>query len=303
MVARRPCGTFRPAPNLHQRDRAGSPKPYAHRARSPCFRVKGKAGRASYGERQRMSQSLVFSSPEQLELIGSLLSKYLRLPFSEATIPGAVMEGALAHVRAGTVLRTYDFVDVVKRESRCGWQVKSTKATTPVTWKRAKIPDSIQLIAESRNSPDGTQALGNAIIAFCNAHAQHSLQHYDLDEIGYSRLIVHADWKVTYFERLLCNRAAPTIFNPLDFEWRWSTPKKTVRKEQLQALHGINKLDGRKWFAWHGLGENQLHFSGEGSWWPEENNPHQYSFSLPTTDDKITVERFIDLLAGLRSPT
>ena len=209
---------------------------------------------------------------------------------------------SLAHVRGASVLRTYDFVDVVKRDSRCGWQVKSTKATTPVTWKRAKIPNSVQLIAESRKSSDGTQALGDAIIAFCNAHAQHSLQHYDLDEIGYSRLIVHADGRVTYFERLLCTREKPIIFDPQDFEWRWSVAKKTVKKEQLPALHGTSKQDGRKWFAWHGLGENQLHFGGEGNWWPKEKSPHQVSFNLPTNDEKISVERFIELLASLQTP-
>lgn len=213
------------------------------------------------------------------------------------------MEGALAYVRGASVLRTYDFVDVVKRDSRCGWQVKSTKATTPVTWKRAKIPNSVQLIAESKISPAGAQALGDAIIAFCNAHAQHSLQLYDLDEIGYSRLIVHENGTVTYFEKLLCTREAPTIFNSSDFEWQWSIPKKTVKKEQLPALHGIYKPDHKKWFAWHGLGENQLHFSGEKSWWPSEGNQHQVSFNLPTDGDKISVERFIELLAGLNAVT
>jgi hypothetical protein len=250
-----------------------------------------------------MSDSIVFSSLQELNALADLLSKYLRLPFSTVIIPGAVMEGVLAYVRGGAVLRTYDFVDVIERKRRCGWQVKSTMASTPVTWKRAKIANSLALIAESRKSIEGLQVLGDTIIAFCNHHAEESIKSYDLEEIGYSRLIIHADGTVTYFERLLCTRSNPQIFNPADFEWRWSVPKKTVRKEQLPALHGISKLDGRKWFAWHGLGENQLHFYGEKSWWPDESNPHQVNFHFPTEDEKISVEKFIELLATLNPAT
>lgn len=246
-----------------------------------------------------MSQSAIFSTPKQLDLLGDILSKYARLPFSQASIPGAVLEGALAHVRDGEVLNTYDFVDVIKRESRLGWQVKSTKADTPVTWKRAKIPDSVALIAESRKSAAGEQALGNAIIKFCNDHALESIRLYNLYEIGYSRLIVFPDGRVMYFERLLCTRSAPEIFNAADFEWRWSQPKKTVKKEQLPALHGFYKPTGRKWWAWHGLGENQLHFSGEGAWWPALGDPYIVTFSFPTTEDRIELEKFIELLAQL----
>ena len=82
------------------------------------------------------------------------------------------MGGVLAHVRGGRVLNTYDFVDVIRTEDGCGWQVKSTKATTPVTWKRAKIPDAVSLIEQSNRSAGGLQALGDAIMEFCNRHAQ-----------------------------------------------------------------------------------------------------------------------------------
>ncbi len=116
--------------------------------------------------------SMVFSTPEQLTRLADILSKYIRLPFSEDTIPGAVLEGTLAHIRNADVLKTYDFVDVVKLDSRIGWQVKSTKSTTPVTWKRAKIPSQEQLILASRQSEQGLQNLGDAIIEFCNAHAR-----------------------------------------------------------------------------------------------------------------------------------
>jgi hypothetical protein len=246
-----------------------------------------------------MSRQAIFSTPTQLTLLGDILSKYSRLPFSHASIPGAVLEGALAHVRSGEVLNTYDFVDVIKRDAGCGWQVKSTMATTPVTWKRAKIPDSVALIASSQKSSEGVQTLGSAIIKFCNDHAIESLRLYDLHGIGYSRLIIFPNGRVVYFEKLLCTRATPNIFNPTDFEWRWSTPKRTVKKEQLPALHGFHRPTGKKWWAWHGLGENQLHFSGESNWWPDENDPHVVTFSFPTAEDRIELERFIELLARL----
>jgi hypothetical protein len=237
----------------------------------------------------------IFSSSEELILIKETLSKYLRLPFSGETIPGAVMEAVLSYIRKAKRLNTYDFVDVIDIESRCGWQVKSTKSQTPVTWKRAKIPNSLELIEESRSGVAGLQKLGDAIIAFCNAHAQESIDLYDLNEIGYSRLILFDDGRVCYFERLLCTRDNPNVFNKDDFIWRWSIPKKTVKKEQLQALHGINKHTQKKWWAWHGLGENQLHFSGENEWWPKS-DAHTATFQFPGESEKISLERLFDIL-------
>jgi hypothetical protein len=202
----------------------------------------------------------IFSSTAQLKEIGRVLSTYMRLPLSSDTIPGAVMEALLGHIREGEVLGKYDFVDVIKQTTKCGWQVKSTKEGTPVTWKRAKIPNREKLVAASRKSKSGLQALGNAIIDFCNAHVLASLNTYELEQIGYCRLIIHDDGQVTYFERLLATRQNPQLFKPSDFVWKWSKPKKMKKKEQLSALHGIHKATKKKWFAWHGLGENQLHF-------------------------------------------
>ena len=78
------------------------------------------------------------------------------------------MKVLIALVHQGEVLDTYDFVDVIQRERRIGWQVKSTMEKTPVTWKRAKIANKDALVAASRESTEGLQALGDAIIAFCN---------------------------------------------------------------------------------------------------------------------------------------
>lgn len=74
------------------------------------------------------------------------------------TISGAVMETVLEHVRQTNVLNTYDYVD---------------------------------LISLSHTHENHLQELGNAIIDFCNIHAHKSLQKYDLDQIGYSQLIIH----------------------------------------------------------------------------------------------------------------
>ena len=233
--------------------------------------------------------------------IGRVLSTYMRLPLSSDTIPGAIMEALLAHAREGVVLGTYDFVDVIKPGSKCGWQVKSTKANTPVTWKRAKIPQRDKLVFESRKSKRGVQALGDAIIAFCNTHALASITTYNLERIGYCRLIVHGNGDVTYFERLLVTREKPELFAPSEFVWKWSEPKKTKKKEQLQALHGIHQPTNKKWFAWHGLGENQLHFSGESTWWPTPGDIHAVTFKFPTPSERIPVDKFMELLARLET--
>ena len=41
------------------------------------------------------------------------------------SVPGSVLETILAEVRGGDALPTYDFVDVINRDSKVGWQVKS----------------------------------------------------------------------------------------------------------------------------------------------------------------------------------
>ena len=227
-----------------------------------------------------------------------LLVNYVRLPFSTRNIPGALMESILADAHGGRVLNTYDFVDVIQTDTGCGWQIKSTRAATPVTWKRAKIPNAQDLIDASHQSLAGLQELGDSIIEFCNDHARASLERYELNQIGYARIILHKDGRATYFERMLCSRDSPDIFNPDDFSWRWSEPKTTVKKEQLPALHGSHIATEQKWWAWHGLGENQLHFSGESVWWPPEDGPHSFSFRMPSADDRLSFDQFIDLFNG-----
>ena len=240
-----------------------------------------------------------FSSPDSLCEIEKLLTLYLRLPYSGKTVPGAVMEDIIAHVHNGRVFSTYDFVDVVSGNGKCGWQVKSTLEKTPVTWKRAKIPNKEYLIEMSRQSSEGLQELGNAIIDFCNLHAKESIETYGLDEIGYARLIVHEDDRMTYFEKQLCTKEHPEIFLPENFKWKWSSAKKTVVKEQLQALHGFHTRYGKKWWAWHGLGENQLHFSGESMWWEQLQTSPQNCFTCrkPAQADKLSFGCLLDLLA------
>lgn len=243
--------------------------------------------------------SAVFSSSKELDEIKLILSRYIRLPFSVDTIPGAFMEAVLAHVRDGVTLKTYDFVDVYQPKQRVGWQIKSSKDDTTVTWMRAKIPNQVALIEASKGSESGCQALGDAIIEHTNSHARKSLEMYGLDEIGYARLVIFRDGRVRYFERALCSREQPNVFDPSEFEWEWSVRKKVIGKEQLEALHGRHRATGRKWWAWHGLGENQLHFKGESEWWPQVNDPHATDFSFPSADQRISLERLMELLEDL----
>ena len=249
-----------------------------------------------------MANSSIFSTKKELAMIARILQNYVRLPFSPINIPGAIMEGVLGHIRQATVLRTYDFVDVIDPNARVGWQVKSTLANTPVTWKRAKIPERVALIAASEKSGAGLQTLGNAIITFCNQHAEESMRTYGLKEIGYARLVIHNNGDALYFERLLCTQKSPRVFDPREFSWRWSPQKQVVKKEQLTALHGLHKPTGKKWFAWHGRGENQLHFSGERTWWPPDGQGHTVRFRLPSEPERLRIEEFIDLLAASDNP-
>lgn len=245
--------------------------------------------------------SKIFSNQTQLNQLKNILIGYLRLPFANDSVPGAWMEQILSNVRCAQVLNTYDFIDVYTPSQKVGWQVKVTKDTTPLTWKRAKIPNEEFLIQQSRNpnlsesdKKQALQNLGDSIINFCNAHIQHSIDTYNLDEVGYARLIVTDD-ELIYFEKLLCTKANPILFNPQEFEWQWSQPKNASKKESLPALHGIHTPSHTKWFAWHGLGENQLHFNGEKTWW--ESSPNKIAFPFP--QNRLTQEQFFALLSRL----
>lgn len=248
----------------------------------------------------------VYSNKNQLEDIATYLSAYMRIPyFQDDTIPGKVMEKIFSLVHSAEQLVTYDYVDVCRRND-VGWQVKSTKSSTPLTWKRAKIPESERMIRESEKSAEARQRLGDAIIDFCNKHAYESLVRYQLKEIGYSRLIMHDDGSAVYFEKLISTNDCPDIFNKENYIWNWSFPKKTSKKEQLTALHGTDLKTGKKAFAWHGKGENQLHFSGESDWWPDVEIPskigqinfsedcHAMAFMLPS--DKVSWSDLVEFL-------
>lgn len=244
-----------------------------------------------------VTSTSIFSTREALHEISDSLQTYTRLTFAGDAIPGRVAEHVIASVKGGKVLRTYDFVDVICREEQIGWQVKSSIETTPVTWKRAKIPDAQEMIAQSERDQVALQHLGDAILGFCNAHGRESLRKYGLTNVGYARIIIHKNKTATYFERELINTKTPNVFDPADFIWEWSKQKKTRTKEQLSALHGIHRPSGKKWFAWHGRGENQLHFSGEPSWWPQPNDPHAIRFSFSDSSSKVdlpTLARLLD---------
>jgi hypothetical protein len=241
----------------------------------------------------------VFSESSELKKIARIIQLYTRLPVSDEVIPGAFLESAIAHVRGATVLRTYDYVDVFHAAEQVGWSIKSTKEDTPITWKRAKLENKRALIEASHGSLGALQNLGNTIIDFCNQHAQQSIEKYHLREIGYARLILFPDRRAAYFERRLCTHEEPRIFDPAEFRWSWSVEKNTKAKEQLSALHGWHIPTNKRWWAWHGLGENQLHFTGERNWWPLETDPHAIRFALPSSERKLSFDKLLDMLEQL----
>jgi hypothetical protein len=206
------------------------------------------------------------------------------------------MEASLEIARGdgARVLRTYDFVDVIDEESHFGWQVKSTKQGTPITWKRAKIINSDERRAYARESEAAAQEVGDEIIAFCNEHAAESLRRYDLKRIGYARLIVRSNNTATYFERALISQKQPTLFNSADFTWKWTRGRPNASKEQRPALAGYDANDVR-WFSWYT--ENQLHFNNERAWWLPEGHPNRVDFNLPTK--KIETEVLLKWLESL----
>jgi hypothetical protein len=228
------------------------------------------------------------------EKITNYFQAFLKLPWADESIPGSIVEQIIALTHEAQVLNTYDFVDVYI-PGGVGWQVKSTKSSTPVTWKRAKIENKNEMIEHSRSGEDGLQKLGDSIIDFCNHHAHESIKSYGLKEIRYSRAILFENKSIKYFERRLCTFSDQDVFKKSDYNWSWSKEKSTQKKEQLSALHGFSKKSGKKVWAWHGLGENQLHFSGESEWWNDPENLMSFQIGFPTK--KLSFDRFFELMS------
>jgi hypothetical protein len=242
----------------------------------------------------------LYSTPAQLLEISDLTRNFLRLPFGFRSVPGNLLE-ALVEMTRGTGterLRTYDFVGVINRQERIGWQIKSLDADTPVTWIRGKLPGKQALIEASFESAEARQALCDTILNYCNDHARASLEKYGLEQIGYIRLINYGT-RFRYFERTLISAQNPILFSPAEYQWQWSEPKITPKKEQLPALHGTHIFTGVKHFAWHGQGENQLHFAGEKTWWPAASYPDSIDFPAPTEDERVSLETLAEWLATL----
>lgn len=251
-----------------------------------------------------MTQSKIFSSATDLNRIQRILTALLKLPLTDRTISGDLMERVFAHVRNAEVLSTYDFVDIVDRNQRIGWQVKSTMDSTPVTWIRGKISNRAERISQSEQTEDGLKHLGGDILKYCNDHIWNTgFLKYNLEHIGYIRLIVFPNGRLRYFERYLCSRDCPILFASEDYTWKWSKQKNVKTKEQLPALHGyFCKQNGemtRKHWAWHGKGENQLHFLGEKEWWPEPNDSHCQEFSFPS-EGKLSFDDLVRLLLSTK---
>lgn len=245
-----------------------------------------------------MNHPRILSTEEERKRIGAILHAYLRLPFSPDSVPGSVMEHVLGHVRGAKVLRTYDFVDVIDKKAKIGWQVKSRKASTPVTWKRAKIENRNNLISASEGSEDterGLEDLGRAIMDVCNKHLVHSLEHYGLERMGYVDLILHKD-TVEYVECEIPHNKLTCLFDPADFKWEWSKEKPKGKKEQLSALHGFHVETGERWWSWHGRGENQLHFVGEKHWLSSIRSERNV-FPIPSASERISIEILLEVLA------
>jgi len=242
----------------------------------------------------------LLATPQQLQRIRDLVFNYLRLPLDTSNVPGSLMEANLKEARGvdTEVLRTYDFVDMISRSEKIGWQVKSTKSATPVTWIRGKIANKEELIRNSHTSAAERQNLGDTVIDYCNAHIANSFRLYGLEEIGYARLI-NFGGRFRYFEIPLLKNDGSVLFRPMDYEWKWSEQKNTRAKEQKPALHGVHKPTQIKHWAWHGQGENQLHFTGERFWWPGADYAHAISFDGPSESQTVSFEALAEWLATL----
>lgn len=220
-----------------------------------------------------------------LKIVG-FLTTYTRIPFiEENAIPGNIMENAVSIARNGTQLPCYGFIDVIN--DNIGWQVKSSRKKSPLTWGQVKAPSNLL------QSKDAI-ALGNHLINSINESSIAAMEKFNLETIGYARLIVYPNNHAVYFEKELSNRTNPIIFNPKTYLWSWSNCTRKSNKETKPSLVGINTITGMREFSWHCLSGSQLHFDAEYQWWPKIKIPkseddvifsskhHAISFMLPS---------------------
>ena len=259
------------------------------------------------------------SSTQQMEELQKFVNAYWLLPemFRSPYISGAFVERALAEVRGGKALPTYDFIDVLCDDGKTGFQVKATKGTTTITWMRAKIHHKQALIAASQRASEpehseGLQALGDAIIDFANEKISKSFRAYKkVENIHYARLKLLSGGRVEYTEAPLCTREKPVLFKKEDFTWAWRQERASETQslemedplettdienapqdidEVISSLQGTHIPTKERWWAWHGKSDNQLHFPGESKWleliFAEhglKKEDHQRIYTLPTT--------------------
>lgn len=216
----------------------------------------------------------------ELKEISEYLYGYLKMPFSDDFIPGEILEKIIAETKGAERLSTYDFADVIDLDLKLGWQVKSTKESSPLTWKRVNIENASDLINNSLTSESARQILGDKVLESCNNHALKSMENYKLKKIFLSRLIINNNGTITYYEKQLCSIKDPIIFRKEDFFWSWSKPNNQKGKKSLTFI-GYNKITGLKSFSWYGMGENQLHFNGEKDWWPNKSSNNVIKFKFP----------------------
>lgn len=236
----------------------------------------------------------MYLTEEQLQKLGSYLKAYLKLPVASGDrVPGEDFEKIVAAAINGEALGKKDFVDVLTFDKRWGKQTKSGIYGNNIIWKRAKIDNSEQLVLESKNSISAAQQLGKLLIDQCNEHIIDSINKYNLDGITYSRLIIKEPDILEYFEKFLCTKNDPIVFESKDIYWKWSNTKKSLKKEYLPALHGINIKTGETIWQWNGLGDNQLNFPGEKLWWPK----NRTIFTFPNDNEKVSFEKLLVLLS------
>ena len=217
----------------------------------------------------------IYSSKEELEKIANAIIKYFNAPFSRENVPGPVLEEIIEECKGWPALGGIDFVDNLSPNGNCGVQCKSGSTRRwsleknkwlfrQRPWGRITIPLSKRiLIDESYINPILLQELGDSVIDTFNDKIKFSIEKYNLDEIGYIGLVFNPNSTFQYYERSICLRNNPILFDKKDFRWEWSIPKKET---DSPVLKGINIKTNQVWVRWKAHGDTQLDFMGAEFW-------------------------------------
>lgn len=227
--------------------------------------------------------------PNYIEEFRDRICMYSALPHSELVLTGKMLERLMADSLGGVYTSDNSLIDI--KAGQVGIQLKSTmQGTNHVIWRRASVPDKSDKIVTSRTSSAARNRLGSELLANLNQSKFSSLERHECNTFKVFHVkFYHGD----VVEVVECDMGH-ILFPTTSFYWEWSTP--TRGSAVLYARHRVTH---EPWFCWNGNSGNHFAIINEKAWLEDRAiSINRYAFLKTRREDRLTLERFEELLAG-----